>query len=77
MNDKINYNSLLKLFSKYEKLVNTIINNVNDVKSDGKVDKLEDILSEVERKPLSWRFYSKQKIKFSHEFEDLILFISY
>ena len=69
------YSRLCHLYSRYKIAVKTIIENVSqDSITNKKLNELDYILSEIENYPIPWSFYAKQKNKFSHDFENLVVF---
>ena len=69
------YKVLCKLYSKYKNDIKTVLENVyNDDISDCKINELDVILKEIEKYPISWKFYNEQDVKFSSDFEHLIVF---
>lgn len=75
--NKYNYKLLCKLYNRYKKAVNIAIKNAKFRPiANAKVNEIESILEKIERYPVSWSYYSKQKLKFSPEFEFMVIFHS-
>lgn len=72
---KSRYHTLCKLHNKYRACVKIALENTpeNPIADDMMVV-LDGILESIERHPIPWKFYSRQKHKFSQEFEDLVVF---
>lgn len=69
------YRILLKLYKKYKSSIKIVkVHSLTNCVLDFKVDELNQIMQEVEKFPLSWKFYSAQKFKFSRDFENLLIF---
>lgn len=69
------YKMLCHLYNRYKIAIKTVVENVfQDSIANKKLNELDYILSEIENYPIPWSFYSKQKNKFSHDFENLIVF---
>ena len=66
---------LCELYNRYRAAIYTVINNVNKEElADNKIAEIDSILAEIERYPISWNYYKQQKMQFSSEFENLIIF---
>ena len=74
--NEVRYKILLELYYEYRTAINTVLNNINkqDDIADNKVREIDSILAEIESYPISWHYYKQQKVQFSHEFENLIIF---
>ena len=74
---KSNYYELCKLHEKYRQLVHSIVINAylnRCIKNEAL--ELDKIMKAVETLPLSWDFYKKQRVKFTQEFESLVIFFN-
>lgn len=73
--DEVRYKILSSLYDRYQTAISIIINdNSKTSLVSAKLNELDYILKEVERYPISWKFYNKQSNKFSQDFESLIIF---
>ena len=73
--NEIRFKILCELYSEYKAAINTVVNNVNkEDLANSKVKEIDNILAEIENYPISWHYYKQQKVQFSHEFENLIIF---
>lgn len=65
-----NYNVLCDLYVIYVSIVSSICSDssVNDSQY------IDDILRLIECYPITWKYYAQQSLKFSQDFEDLIIF---
>ena len=69
------YQLLCHLYNRYKIAIKAIVENVfQDSITNKKLNELDYILMELENYPIPWSFYAKQKNKFSHDFENLIVF---
>ena len=64
-----NYNVLRNLYTTYTSILSCTGLLSTDVSYS-----IDDILSSIEQHPITWKYYIQQQFKFSHEFEDLIIF---
>ena len=73
--DEIRYGILCKLFNKYKSAIQTALTNLHKKSiADEKMKELDIIIQEVEKYPISWKFYKNQSIQFSQDFESLVIF---
>ena len=74
LND-IRYKILCKLYNRYRSAISVALSNLNEKQiADAKMNELDSILCEIEKYPISWSFYKNQSIKFSSDFESLVIF---
>lgn len=73
--NEVRYKILCKLYNRYKTAIHIALVNVNDKPiADEKVNELDRILCEIEKYPISWNFYKLQEVKFSSDFENLVIF---
>lgn len=74
LND-IRYKILCKLYNRYKSAISVILSNLNKKSiANAKMNELDSIMCEIEKYPISWSFYKNQSIKFSSDFENLVIF---
>ena len=75
MTNEDKYRALCKLYSKYKNAIKIAVDNkYNDKLSENKMYELDAVLQDVERYPMSWKYYKNQPIQFSSDFENLVIF---
>ena len=74
--EQINFKGLCKLYCQYKSAIYNIVKNAYSNPNNSRLCQLNKILRRVEKFQVSWKFYENQSIKFSKEFEDLIIFNS-
>jgi hypothetical protein len=74
--EQINFKGLCKLYRQYKSAIDNIVKNAYSNPNNSRLCQLNKILRRVEKFQVSWKFYENQSIKFSKEFEDLIIFNS-
>ena len=73
-----NYCILCKLYKKYKSAIHVVKHYDPTLCTlNIKVAEVNTIMQEIEKFPISWEFYNKQNLKFSHDFENLVIFSSY
>lgn len=69
------YRILCKLYKKYKSYIRvTKCNDNGTCILSINIQEINKITQEVEKFPISWKFYMKQKFKFSTDFENLVIF---
>lgn len=69
------YKILCKLYKKYKSSMRVIKpNEFSLCEIRIKADDLNKIMQEIEKFPIPWSFYTKQKFRFSYDFETLVIF---
>lgn len=71
-----NYNKLCKLYNRYKYAMKNILDNAYVLKPNHRLCELDNIVRSIEKYPISWDYYTSQQLRFSQEFEDLIIFTS-
>lgn len=72
---KSRYLELCKLYNKYKVCVKIALENTPENQiADDMMLVLERVINDIVNFPIPWKYYVKQKHKFSQEFEDLIIF---
>lgn len=73
--NEIRYKILCELYSNYKLAIKTALDKSNKSSTiNSKIEELDSILQEVEKYPISWSYYTKQKTRFSSDFENLVIF---
>lgn len=75
-NEQINFKEICKLYHQYKSAVDNIVKDAYPNPNNSRLCQLNKILQRIEKLPISWKFYENQSIRFSKEFEDLIIFNS-
>ena len=76
--NEIRFKILCKLYTRYKAAVKIAVERASDHPiADAKVNELDAILLQIEKYPIPWSFYMKQDVRFSAEFENLIIFKDY
>lgn len=69
------YRVLCRLYSRYKLAVKIATENAYEKPiADAKVNELDSILLEIEKYPIPWSYYDRQSIKFTQDFESLVIF---
>lgn len=73
--NEIRYKILCKLYTRYKLAIKIALDNANERPiADAKMNELESILQEIEKYPISWSYYKNQEMKFTLDFESLVIF---
>lgn len=73
--NEIRFKILNSLYERYTLAISIASNNSSKPSyANAKVNELDTILEEIEKYPISWSYYNSQPIKFSQDFENLIIF---
>ena len=68
-----NYAILCELYSVYSAIVSKMYSNTDVYMNSS--HNIDELLRQIESRPITWKYYVQQPIKFSRDFEDLIIFI--
>lgn len=74
--NEVRYKILCKLYVRYKLAIKSALENANkdDDVADEKMSELDYILQEVEKFPIPWSYYKNQEMRFSQDFECLVIF---